>query len=170
VPFPPVAERFERHEETLQIVRQMCSDDVGPYQGQHYRLSATLNSPQPLRRPRPPIMIGGGEKTLRLVARYADATNLLAGPNAGPDVVKAKFDVLRQHCAREGTDYDRIRKTVLYVGALEPDATGGRAFAEQMARYAGVGVEEVHVMPYGPDPVGFVRGLSSHVIPAVESL
>ena len=150
----------------------MWSDDVGPYAGKHYQLGATINSPQPLSRPHPPIMIGGGGemKTLRLVAKYADATNLFAGPRAGPDVVEAKLDVLRGHCAREGTDYDRIRKTILYVGPLEPDDKGGKDFADQMARYAYVGVEEVHVMPYGPDPVGFVRGLGSHVIPAVAGL
>jgi F420-dependent oxidoreductase-like protein len=172
VPFPPLAERFERLEETLQIVHQMWSDDVGPYEGEHYHLAATLNSPQPLSRPHPPIMIGGaGErKTLRLVAKYADATNLFAGPNAGPDMVKAKFDVLREHCAREGTDYDRIRKTILYVGPLEPDAGGGKAFAEQMGRYADAGVQEVHVMPFGPDPVGFVRRLGAHIVPTVTSL
>jgi F420-dependent oxidoreductase-like protein len=172
VPFPPLAERFERLEETVQIVRQMWSDDVGPYAGKHYQLGATINSPQPLRRPHPPIMIGGGgeTKTLRLVAKYADASNLFAGPRAGPDVVEAKLDVLRRHCAREGTDYNRIRKTILYVGPLEPDAKGGKDFADQMARYAYLGVEEVHVMPYGPDPVGFVRGLGSHIIPAVAGL
>ena len=172
VPFPSLAERFERLEETLQIVHQMWSDDIGPYEGKHYRLAATLNSPQPLSRPHPPIMIGGaGErKTLRLVAKYADATNLFAGPNAGPDVVKAKFDVLRGHCAREDTDYDRIRKTILYVGPLEPDAGGGKVFAGQMARLADVGVQEVHLMPFGPDPVGFVRRLGAHIIPTVTSL
>ncbi len=74
----------------------------------------------------------GGKKTLRLVAKYADAANLFAGPSAGPNVVRAKFDVLRRHCARVGTDYDRIRKTILYVGPLEPDAGGGKVFAEQM--------------------------------------
>jgi F420-dependent oxidoreductase-like protein len=172
VPFPPLAERFERLEETLQIVHQMWSDDVGPYEGKHYRLAATLNSPQPLSRPHPPIMIGGaGErKTLRLVAKYADATNLFAGPSAGPDVVKAKFDVLRGHCAREDTVYDRIRKTILYVGPLEPDAGGGKVFAGQMARFADVGVQEVHLMPFGPDPVGFVRRLGAHIIPTVTRL
>lgn len=134
MPFPPLAERIERLEETLQIIHQMWSDHVGPYEGKHYRLGATLNSPQPLRRPHPPIMIGGAgeKKTLRLVAKYADATNLFAGPNAGPGVVK--FDVLRGHCAQEGTDYDRIRKTILYVGPLDPDAVDGKAFAEQMAQ------------------------------------
>jgi F420-dependent oxidoreductase-like protein len=169
VPFPPTAERFERLEETLRIVHQMWSDDSGPFEGRHYRLAETLNSPQPLARPHPPIMIGGGgeRKTLRLVARYADACNLFAG---GPDTVAAKLDVLREHCAREGTDYGRIRKTILYVGPLRPDANGGPAFVDEMARYADVGIEEVHLMPSGPDPVGYVRGLGEHVVPGLTSV
>ena len=79
VPFPPVGERFERLEETLQICHQMWSDDDGPYEGRHYRLAETICSPRPIRQPRPRILVGGsGErKTLRLVARYADACNLM---------------------------------------------------------------------------------------------
>ena len=100
VPFPALKERFERLEETLQIVRQMWSDDDGPYMGRHYQLAETINSPQPLTRPHPPIMVGGaGErKTLRLVAKYADATNMFAGPQSGPDQLQAKLDVLAEHC------------------------------------------------------------------------
>ena len=165
VPFPPVAERFERLEETLQIVLQMWSDNVGPFDGRHYRLAETLNSPQPLTRPHPPIMIGGSgeKKTLRLLARYGDAGNLFAGPQSGPEQVTAKLDVLAAHCRREGTDYDRIRKTILWVGPLEPTADGGKAFAEQMRRYAAVGITEVHVMPLDGDPVTFIDGLGRHV-------
>ena len=86
VPFPPLAERFERLDETLRIVRQMWSDDNGPFEGKHYRLAETINSPQPLRKPHPPIMVGGGgeKKTLRLVAKYADACNVFAGPAPVP--------------------------------------------------------------------------------------
>ena len=171
VPYPPVAERFERLEETLQIVAQMWSEENGPFDGRHYHLAETLNSPQPLRRP--PIMVGGdGErKTLRLVAKYADACNLFASPDRGrPADIKAKLDVLRDHCAREGTDYDRIAKTVLYAGPLAAGAEGGRRFADQMAEYADLGVSQVHVGPPDDDPVAFIGNLGDHVIPEVAGL
>lgn len=172
VPFPPLAERFGRLEETLQIVHQMWSGDDGPYTGKHYRLAETINSPQPLRRPHPPIMIGGAgeKKTLRLVARYADATNLFARPDFGPERVQAKLDVLAEHCAREQTDFDRIRKTILWAAPLTTDAAGAKTFADQLAGYARVGITEVHVMPMAGDPVGFIEDLGEHVIPRLEHL
>lgn len=172
VPFPPLAERFERLEETLQIAHQMWSGNTGPFAGKHYRLAESINSPQPLSRPHPPIMIGGGgeRKTLRLVARYGDACNLFARPDTGPAAVKAKLDLLAAHCAREGTDYDRLRKTILWTGPLDPTAGGGEAFADQMRYYADIGIDEVHVMPFTPDPVRFVDGLGHHVIPRIAAL
>ncbi|MGV1008685.1 MAG: LLM class F420-dependent oxidoreductase [Dermatophilaceae bacterium] len=171
VPYPPIAERFERLEETLQIVLQMWGPDNGPFTGTHYQLAETLNVPQPLSRPHPPIMIGGqGErKTLRLVAKYADACNLLAGPRMGPDQVAAKLAILAEHCKREGTDYDRIRKTVLWAGPVDVTAAGGRAFSEQMGRFADVGIEEVHIMPFTPDPVTFVHAVGEHVKPLLPA-
>ena len=111
LPFPPTAERFERLEETLQICLQMWSDNDGPYRGKHYQLDSTLNSPQALTKPHPPILIGGSgeKKTLRLVARYAQACNLFSGPE-----LAHKLDVLRRHCDAEGRDYDEIQKTALF--------------------------------------------------------
>ncbi len=166
VPFPPVAERFERLEETLQIVLQMWSDDDGPYTGRHYRLAETVNVPQGISRPHPPIMIGGmGErKTLRLVAQYADACNLFSGPQVGADVIAAKLDILRNHCGELGTSYDAIRKTILWTGPLSVDAAGGAAFAEAMRPFADLGITDVRVMPPAGDPVAFVRGLGDHVV------
>jgi F420-dependent oxidoreductase-like protein len=171
VAYPPLAERFERLEETLQIVRQMWSLDDGPFEGRHYRLAETINSPQPLRTP--PVLVGGSgeKKTLRLVAKYADRCNLFAGPDpAGPAMVAGKLDVLREHCAREGTDYDRIRKTVLYAAPLSPGPEAAARFADAMTAYAAVGITEVHVMPMDGDPVGFVRNLGDHIVPRVADL
>jgi F420-dependent oxidoreductase-like protein len=172
VPFPPLAERFERLEETLRIVRQMWSDEDGPFVGKHYRLAETINSPQPLRTPHPPIMVGGGgeRKTLRLVARYADACNVFAGRGAGPEEVAHKLAVLREWCEREGRPYDDIRRTVLYNGPVGQDRTGATAFVDEMRALADVGVDEVHVMPLEGDPVAFVRSLGEHVVPRVSPL
>ncbi|GAB3971262.1 LLM class F420-dependent oxidoreductase [Plantactinospora veratri] len=109
IPFPPLAERFELLEETLRYVLQMWSGDDGPFHGKRIRAERLLNSPQPLTRPHPPIMIGGGgeKKTLRLVARYAQACNLFNTPE-----LEHKLAVLREHCEREGRDYAEITKTV----------------------------------------------------------
>jgi F420-dependent oxidoreductase-like protein len=172
VPFPPLAERFERLEETLRIVRQMWSDEDGPFDGRHYQLAETINSPQPLRQPHPPIMVGGGgeRKTLRLVAKYADACNVFAGRGAGPEQVAHKLAVLREWCEREGRAYDEIRRTVLFNGRVGQGAAGGAAFVEEMRALADVGVDEVHVMPLQGDPVAFVRSLGDHVVPRLSQL
>lgn len=172
VPFPPVAERFERLEETLQIVLQMWSDIDGPYQGRHYTLAETINVPQVLAKPHPPIMIGGSgeKKTLRLVAQYADACNLFASPQAGPDAISAKLGILRQHCDQVGTDFERIRKTILWTAPVSTDAAGGRDFVEQMRGFADVGIDEVHVMPFAGDPVAYVQGLGDNVMGELASV
>jgi len=116
--FPPVPERFGRLEEAIQICLQMWSDSEEPYEGKYYHLGRTLNSPQNLERPHPYLMIGGGgeKRTLRLVAQYADACNIGFGPEAGH-----KLDVLRQHCAAVGRDYDTIEKTTMI--AIDPTST-----------------------------------------------
>ena len=172
VPFPPVSERFERLEETLQIVHQMWSDNDGPFVGQHYALTETINVPQAISKPHPPIMIGGlGEKkTLRLVAQYADACNFFAGPEAGADFIAAKLAVLEERCGEVGTDYSAIRKTILWTGPVGTDAGGGHDFVEQMRPFADVGIEEVHVMPFTGEPVPYIRGLGDHVMSELTAL
>jgi F420-dependent oxidoreductase-like protein len=121
VPFPSTRERFERLEETLQIAQQMWSGEVRPYEGEHYQLAETLNIPQALSQPHPPVMIGGmGEKrTLRLVAQYADACNLFI--YGGSDVIRHKLDVLRGHCEDVGRDYEEIERTALGTANLAED-------------------------------------------------
>jgi F420-dependent oxidoreductase-like protein len=141
LPFPATAERFERLEETLQICLQMWSDDEGPYAGKHYQLARSLNSPQSVQRPHPPILIGGsGErKTLRMVAQYAQACNLFPSPE-----LAHKLDVLRQHCADLGRDYDEIEKTVNVRLEPGPDGENVDAILEQLREYADLGISHVH--------------------------
>lgn len=147
VPYPPVAERFERLEETLQIAGKMWAGDESPFEGSHYRLERPLNSPPALSRPHPKIMIGGGgeKKTLRLVAQYADACNLFGDPAQ----VTHKLSVLREHCEALGRDYDAIEKTVLVTSVLSADGAGDtetvEQAAERVAAFAEVGVQTVIV-------------------------
>jgi F420-dependent oxidoreductase-like protein len=160
VPVVPVAERFERLEETLQICHQMWSDDNGPFTGRHYQLAETLCVPAPLSRPHPPILVGGGgeKKTLLLVARYADACNMFG---TGPEDIGRKLEVLRSHCDAEGRDYDRIDKTVLAVIPALMDVDGFVAAAEA---YAALGVTEIQVMP-DRHPVEFAEQIAQQVLP-----
>jgi F420-dependent oxidoreductase-like protein len=165
VPVVPVAERFERLEETLRICLQMWSDDNGPFEGRHYQLAETLCVPAPISQPRPSILIGGGgeKKTLRLVARYADAANVFG---AGPQAVAGKLDVLRQHCATEGRDYDTITKTVLM---LQPALADEDAFVAEAEAYAALGVTEIEVMP-DRHPVEFAERVAERILPRVTPL
>jgi F420-dependent oxidoreductase-like protein len=147
VSFPAVSERFERLEETLQIVQQMWSGVVGSYEGRHYQLAETLCQPMPLSIPHPRIMIGGGgeQKTLRLVARYADACNLFAMPgDEGIALLQHKLDVLRAHCEAEGRSYEAIEKTVLGPAALReshPMAMPPEALPEFLVQLEGMGID-----------------------------
>jgi F420-dependent oxidoreductase-like protein len=164
--FPPTAERFERLEEALQICLQMWSDDESPYRGKHYNLARTLNSPQSIQRPHPPILIGGGgeKKTLRLVAKYAQACNLFPGPD-----LERKLDVLRGHCEDVGRDYDEIEKTVMT--SIDPGANGEHvdALIEELHRLSKCGV--AHVQGRVPEVAQLTRLklLGERVIPAIAN-
>jgi F420-dependent oxidoreductase-like protein len=165
VPFPPTAERFERLEEALRICLQMWSEDDGPFEGTHYRLKETRCVPLPISRPHPPITVGGsGErKTLRLVARYADACNLFSRT---PEEVAHKLDVLRAHCDEAGRDVATIGTSINHFGPLpSPDA-----FVAQMRPFAELGVDMVILMPIGPDPVGFVERSGAEIVPRLAEL
>jgi F420-dependent oxidoreductase-like protein len=170
VPFPPTAERFERVEETLQICRQMWSDDDGPYDGRHYQLAETVCVPPPLQRSGhlggPPVMLGGnGErKTLRMVAQYADATNLFGSTGAE---IAHKLDVLRRHCDVVGRDYDTIQRTAM--GGLDPVADRD-AFLSRMEQFAAEGIELVTLQPVGPDPVAWTTEVLDTVAPVLRDL
>jgi F420-dependent oxidoreductase-like protein len=167
IPFPPVAERFERMEETLQICLQMWSGDESPYHGRHYRLERPLNSPQALSSPHPPILIGGsGErKTLRLVARYAQACNLFPSPE-----VARKLDVLRAHCDAEGRDYDDITKTCYFIFDVGEKGEKAGEVVDQLGGLAEMGFQAAIGAVIGTWEVTPLEVIGSKVIPAVAGL
>jgi alkanesulfonate monooxygenase SsuD/methylene tetrahydromethanopterin reductase-like flavin-dependent oxidoreductase (luciferase family) len=146
-----VAERFERLEETLQIAQRMWAGDTSPFTGEHYRLARPHVSPEPVRRPHPPILIGGaGEKrTLRLVAQYADACNLFDIPDGGR-TVRRKLDVLARHCDDAGRAYEDIEKTL--STRLNPGEPASE-FLRRCAQAAELGIEHLVVVTPAPwDP------------------
>jgi F420-dependent oxidoreductase-like protein len=122
-PFPPLRQRFEMLEETLQMANEMWSGgrgSEGRHEGKQFTATRLLNSPQAISRPRVPIMIGGGgeQKTLRLVAQYADATNVFGGPER----IRHKYAVLREHCERLGRPFDKIERSTLQGIDLERES------------------------------------------------
>jgi F420-dependent oxidoreductase-like protein len=166
IPFPPVRERFEMLEETIQICRQMWSDNDGPYEGKHYRLAETICEPQPVRRP--PVLIGGGgeKKTLRLVAQYADVWNSTAQT---VDELAHKIGVLNEHCRAVGRDPSEIRRT---VGLLRDPFEDLDDYLRTVQSYAELGIDLINVgpLPGNPDPVGFVRRLGDELVPRVTPI
>jgi F420-dependent oxidoreductase-like protein len=166
VPYPPLGERFERLEETIQICKQMWSDNDGPYEGKYYQLAETICSPRPIQTPGPKILIGGGgeKKTLKLVARYGDACNLFA---MGVDQVGRKLDILKEHCEAEGRDYNSIKKTMNGGGDPLSDVDG---FLREMEQYAALGISLVDMRNVPPDPARFVSELGEKVLPRLSQI
>ena len=167
IPFPPLRERFEMLEETVQVCLRMWSGDERPFEGRHYRLERPLNVPQSITRPHPPVMIAGdGErKTLRLVARYADACSLRPSPE-----VPRKLDVLRRHCEDEGRDYEEIEKTCAFAfdvgerGEKVGEVIGGLRWL------AGMGIETVIGFVPNVDRIEPLEIIGREVVPAVADL
>jgi alkanesulfonate monooxygenase SsuD/methylene tetrahydromethanopterin reductase-like flavin-dependent oxidoreductase (luciferase family) len=166
VPYPPTRERFERLEETLQIVKQAWNGG-GAYQGRHYQLAELTVVPQPLRPGGPRIMVGGsGErKTLRLAAQYADACNFFA---TAPDEVQHKLDVLRRHCDDVGRDYGAIAKTILAGGTRPLDDVDG--WLSAMEKLGELGIEQVWTTPDAGDPVGWTEQMAERVVPRLAEI
>ncbi len=161
IDFPPPGERIDRLEEAVRVCLQMWSGSQEPFSGRYYRLARTLGSPAPLSRPRPYLMIaGGGERrTLRLVAQYADACNLAAGPQAAH-----KLDVLRRHCEAVGRDEEEVEKTAMT--SVRPTTTRDELLREIQGLRA-LGFSAVYVYSTGiREPARLVDLLGS-VVPAV---
>ena len=174
VPFPPLAERFERLEETLQIAHQMWAGNDAPYEGKHYQLARPLNSPLAVQKPHPPILIGGtGErKTLKMVAQYADACNLFA--RLPLPELKRKLDVLREHCAAIGRPYEEIEKTTLSSYRLTSDGRNGSttpaALLEHLAQLAELGIDQAIFSLQNVSDLEPFDLLATEIVPAAEKI
>ena len=164
IPFPPTAVRFELLEEALQICLQMWSESEAPYEGKHSQLGRTLNVPQPLSKPHPPIMIGGGgeKKTLRFVAKYAQLCNVFDAPN-----IEHKLAVLREHCAAEGRDYDEIEKTAYYIFNVGENGERVGDTVQRLRELADLGVQTALGMVTDVEKIKPLEIIANEVIPAV---
>ena len=167
IPFPAQKERFEMLEETLQIALRMWSGERGderPFEGEHYGLGRPLNLPQSISRPHPPIMVAGdGErKTLRLVARYADACSLRPGPQ-----IPERLNALRRHCEEAGTDYRSIEKTCAFLFDIGENGEKAEELVRQLRWLARMGIETVIGVVPGVDEIRPLGIIGEQVIPAV---
>ena len=170
VPFPPLKERFDRLEETVQIALQMWSGKIQSYDGKHYHLAQTLNVPQLLTKPHPPIMIGGaGEKrTLPLVAKYADACNLYAFENT--DALRAKLEVLHHNCDAIGRPFEEIERTAIGALDLRPGQVSARDAIEYCSRISDAGIQHFIVSLPGDYDLTPIELMRKEIIPAVADL
>jgi F420-dependent oxidoreductase-like protein len=167
VPFPSLKERFERLEETLQIAHHMWSGKSEPYRGKHYQLDEPLNQPQPISRPHPPILVGGGgeTKTLRLVAQYGNACNLFTF--LGADAIRAKLDVLRQHCDKVERPYDEIERTATGEIDIRPGGLTPAQLIEQCRELAAAGIQRVIFFLPDTHEIRPLEVFGREIIPAV---
>ncbi len=174
-PFPPLGERFEQLEDTLRFAHGMFEGERGSetgFVGTHLRATRLLNSPQSLSRPRIPIMVGGGgeRRTLRLVARYADATNVFGSPEA----IARKYAVLREHCRQVGRPYEDIERTTLQMVNVTPDGANGSEtgtrVVERFGELADAGAQAVICSVRGVSDPARLELIGRDVIPQLREL
>jgi F420-dependent oxidoreductase-like protein len=174
-PFPPLGERFEMLEETLQIAHEMFAGERGSeasFHGRRHRAERLLNSPQSISRPRVPIMVGGGgeKKTLRLVAQYADACNVFGSPEG----MARKYAILDAHCAAVGRDPSEIERSTLQNVRLGPPSSARTESPQQVVERFGelsdagadhviFELKDVHIPAY-------LETVGKHILPALHAL
>ena len=164
--FPPIGERFERLEETLQIAKHMWSGNTSAFEGKHYQLPNPVNCPQPLSQPHPPILIGGmgPKKTLRLVAQYGDACNLFG--RAEPDLLRERLDTLKRHCEAVGRAYEDIEKTTLVTADFEEG--GAKDVIAKGRILQGLGFEHIIFNIKGLYVPETLNSFTKEIIPALK--
>lgn len=170
-PFPRDGERLDMLEDTVRLVRQMWASEQGPFESNHFHVSQTIGSPPPVRPGGPPIVIGGGgeRRTMRLVARHADACNLFLGESVGgPAVVQRKLRALRNFCVVEGREYDAIAKTGLYVDPVVTDRGSLSRLSDELLEYAELGIQEIFLTcPPGLEMCSFLTEVGERLMPLI---
>jgi F420-dependent oxidoreductase-like protein len=166
--FPPLRERFEWLEDTLEMAHAMWSEGSGThggFDGRQVTATHLINSPQSLSRPRIPILVGGGgeRKTLRLVAQYADACNLFG---RDPQVVRDKLAILREHCERLGRPYDEIERTVLT--SVDLDAESPDEVVERFGVLAEAGAQHLIFGVRGVADTSRLERIAAEVFPQLR--
>jgi len=151
LPFPPIKERMDRLEESIQVVRALWSDGPANFEGRHYTLKDALCEPKPTQRPLPIVVGGSGERrTLKLVAQYAQEWN---GVGLTVEAYQAKRAVLEQHCADVGRDPRTIRHSQMTGFII------GKTEADQRAHLARV-AETLPALSRN-DPAEVIRGVKA---------
>jgi F420-dependent oxidoreductase-like protein len=168
-PFPPLGERFEQLEETLQIAHAMFEGERGTeaaFNGRQFHAERLMNSPQSIIRPRVPIMIGGGgeKKTLRLVAQYADATNVFGGPEA----IAHKYAILREHCEAVGRDFDEIERSNLQTINLTRDTPS--QIVDRFGELSDAGAQHVIFSVVDVDDPKHLETIGREIVPQLRDL
>ena len=175
IPFPDLPDRFALMSDTLQMAHLAFSGERGsgtPFVGRRVRAGHILNSPQALSKPHVPILVGGGgeRSTLRLVARYADACNVFGGP----DMLRHKYEVLREHCEDVGRDYAEIERTNLATISITPDGRKGSltpaGLVERLGNWAQAGSHHTIVSVRGVSDLSKLELIGSEVVPQIRSL
>jgi F420-dependent oxidoreductase-like protein len=176
-PWPNTAERFEMLEDTLRIAHGMWHGERGSeeeFVGRQFHATRLLNVPQSISRPRVPILIGGGgeKKTLRLVAQYADASNLFGGPAQ----LAPKYAILAEHCAAVGRDFGEIERTNMQGVSLGSGGTWSHAqespdaIVDRFGRLAEAGVQHVIVNFAETNDPALIELLGSKVLPQLREV
>jgi F420-dependent oxidoreductase-like protein len=168
-PFPERRERFERLEETLRIARAMFAGDRSPIHGAHYHLVEPINVPAPLSRPRPRIMVGGNgpHRTMGLVARYADACNIL---NPDPGESRRLVDTIHRLCEELGRDPSEVETTVLQDTDLRPGRMTPADLVERARTQAGEGIDHLIINLPDAHRVEQLAVLGGEVVPELASM
>jgi alkanesulfonate monooxygenase SsuD/methylene tetrahydromethanopterin reductase-like flavin-dependent oxidoreductase (luciferase family) len=168
LPFPSAGERIDRLQEVLQIALQLWSGEDKPFDGTYYQLRSTAGIPLCVQQPHPPILIAGaGPKMLHLMAKYADVVSI-GGFGENLDDLRAKLNVIRQHCQTLNRPYEQIEKITLYMPPVVQNGHLDSVALDTFKALAELGFDEV-MISLPSDPASFDL-LAAELIPAVEQI